>query len=174
MLIRSGLGVSFGVVFSVLLFKRRAWPAFVGLGFGAGRAWEECDNVSFPQCNMCYESDSVLTTANSPSSERQHLQKTASVLSDHRRYFTCERGYGTIPFCGFDALHAKYALYNRAWYRTSGQFKAVHLDLHCFISLFLSFIPFYIISWTQQPFSIFFLFTPYNPQIYTPSLPQAR
>ncbi|KAH6875468.1 Mitochondrial inner membrane organizing system component [Alternaria rosae] len=44
MLIRSGLGLSFGVVFSVLLFKRRAWPAFVGLGFGAGRAWEECDN----------------------------------------------------------------------------------------------------------------------------------
>ncbi|EMD65124.1 hypothetical protein COCSADRAFT_160108 [Bipolaris sorokiniana ND90Pr] len=44
MLIRSGLGVSFGVIFSVLLFKRRAWPAFVGLGFGAGRAWEECDN----------------------------------------------------------------------------------------------------------------------------------
>ena len=46
MLIRSGLGVSFGIVFSVLLFKRRAWPAWVGLGFGAGRAWEECDNVS--------------------------------------------------------------------------------------------------------------------------------
>jgi inner membrane organizing system protein 1 len=45
MLIRSTLGASFGVIFSVLLFKRRAWPAFVGLGFGAGRAWEECDNV---------------------------------------------------------------------------------------------------------------------------------
>ncbi|KAF2104434.1 DUF543-domain-containing protein [Rhizodiscina lignyota] len=44
MLIRSGLGLSFGVVFSVLLFKRRAWPAWVGLGFGAGRAYEECDN----------------------------------------------------------------------------------------------------------------------------------
>ncbi|PSN66090.1 DUF543-domain-containing protein [Corynespora cassiicola Philippines] len=44
MLIRSGLGLSFGIVFSVLLFKRRAWPATVGLGFGAGRAWEECDN----------------------------------------------------------------------------------------------------------------------------------
>ncbi|GAB7340170.1 hypothetical protein MBLNU457_6644t1 [Dothideomycetes sp. NU457] len=43
MLIRSTLGASFGVIFSVLLFKRRAWPAFVGLGFGAGRAWEECD-----------------------------------------------------------------------------------------------------------------------------------
>ncbi|EER37484.1 DUF543 domain-containing protein [Histoplasma capsulatum var. duboisii H88] len=43
MIIRSSLGLSFGVIFSVLLFKRRAWPAFVGLGFGAGRAWEEAD-----------------------------------------------------------------------------------------------------------------------------------
>jgi inner membrane organizing system protein 1 len=43
-LIRSGLGLSFGVVFSVLLFKRRAWPALLGTGFGAGRAWEECNN----------------------------------------------------------------------------------------------------------------------------------
>ncbi|KFY43197.1 hypothetical protein V495_04091 [Pseudogymnoascus sp. VKM F-4514 (FW-929)] len=46
LLIRSSLGLSFGVVFSVLIFKRRAWPAFVGLGFGAGRAYEEC-NSSF-------------------------------------------------------------------------------------------------------------------------------
>ncbi|KAL1998493.1 hypothetical protein VTN02DRAFT_6082 [Thermoascus thermophilus] len=43
MIIRSTLGLSFGVIFSVLLFKRRAWPAWVGLGFGAGRAWEEAD-----------------------------------------------------------------------------------------------------------------------------------
>lgn len=46
LLIRSSLGLSFGVVFSVLLFKRRAWPAWVGLGFGAGRAWEEADGRS--------------------------------------------------------------------------------------------------------------------------------
>ncbi|PGH17593.1 hypothetical protein AJ80_04772 [Polytolypa hystricis UAMH7299] len=44
MIIRSTLGLSFGVIFSVLLFKRRAWPAWVGLGFGAGRAWEEADS----------------------------------------------------------------------------------------------------------------------------------
>ncbi|KAJ5480223.1 hypothetical protein N7530_005732 [Penicillium desertorum] len=42
-IIKSSLGLSFGIVFSVLLFKRRAWPAWVGLGFGAGRAWEEAD-----------------------------------------------------------------------------------------------------------------------------------
>jgi hypothetical protein len=41
--IKSGLGLSFGVIFSVLLFKRRAWPVFFGAGFGAGRAWEEAD-----------------------------------------------------------------------------------------------------------------------------------
>jgi hypothetical protein len=35
------------VIFSVLVFKRRSWPVFTGLGFGAGRAWEECDSVSW-------------------------------------------------------------------------------------------------------------------------------
>ncbi|ELQ42673.1 hypothetical protein OOU_Y34scaffold00198g14 [Pyricularia oryzae Y34] len=40
---KSTLGLGFGVVFSVLVFKRRAWPAFVGAGFGAGRAYEECN-----------------------------------------------------------------------------------------------------------------------------------
>ncbi|KAK2003360.1 DUF543-domain-containing protein [Colletotrichum falcatum] len=43
-LVKSTLGLGFGVVFSVLLFKRRAWPAFVGVGFGAGRAYEECNS----------------------------------------------------------------------------------------------------------------------------------
>ncbi|KAK4639399.1 Mitochondrial inner membrane organizing system component [Podospora bellae-mahoneyi] len=44
LIIKSSLGLGFGVVFSVLLFKRRAWPAFVGVGFGAGRAYEECNS----------------------------------------------------------------------------------------------------------------------------------
>ncbi len=48
LLVKSTLGIGFGVVFSVLLFKRRAWPAFVGVGFGAGRAYEEC-NYSLKQ-----------------------------------------------------------------------------------------------------------------------------
>ncbi|CAN8096901.1 unnamed protein product [Discula destructiva] len=44
LLIKSTLGLGFGVVFSVLLFKRRSWPAIVGLGFGGGRAYEECNS----------------------------------------------------------------------------------------------------------------------------------
>ena len=27
----------------MLLFKRRAWPAMIGLGFGAGRGYADCD-----------------------------------------------------------------------------------------------------------------------------------
>nr|OQO22826.1 hypothetical protein B0A51_11357 [Rachicladosporium sp. CCFEE 5018] len=45
-LIRGTLGASFGIIFPVLLFKRRSWPVFTGAGFGIGRAWEECDAVS--------------------------------------------------------------------------------------------------------------------------------
>jgi MICOS complex subunit MIC10 len=41
--VKSSLGLGFGIVLSVLLFKRRAWPAWVGVGFGAGRAYEECN-----------------------------------------------------------------------------------------------------------------------------------
>jgi len=56
MLIRSSMGLSFGVIFSVLLFKRRAWPAWVGLGFGAGRAWEEAD-ASFRRGDQPWRKD---------------------------------------------------------------------------------------------------------------------
>ncbi|EAS30450.3 uncharacterized protein CIMG_05929 [Coccidioides immitis RS] len=56
LLIRSSLGLSFGVIFSVLLFKRRAWPAWVGLGFGAGRAWEEAD-ASFRRGDQPWRKD---------------------------------------------------------------------------------------------------------------------
>lgn len=75
MLIRSGLGLSFGIVFSVLLFKRRAWPATVGLGFGAGRAWEECDNVSRPGSLYCP------AAANTP----QSFKRAASPAKDGLR-----------------------------------------------------------------------------------------
>ncbi|KAF2721903.1 DUF543-domain-containing protein [Polychaeton citri CBS 116435] len=51
LLIRSTLGAGFGVIFSVLLFKRRSWPVWTGLGFGAGRAWEECD-ASFKRASF--------------------------------------------------------------------------------------------------------------------------
>jgi Domain of unknown function (DUF543) len=58
LLIRSGLGFGFGVIFSVLLFKRRAWPVWLGTGFGAGRAWEEADGTN---TTLRYTRPAVLT-----------------------------------------------------------------------------------------------------------------
>ncbi|BFZ61602.1 Mitochondrial inner membrane organizing system component [Saitoella coloradoensis] len=47
-LVRSGLGLSVGIAASVLLFRRRTWPVFTGLGFGAGQAWNDADRVLNP------------------------------------------------------------------------------------------------------------------------------
>lgn len=44
-LVKTGLGFGAGVVASVLLFRRRPWPAVFGAGFGAGIAWSEGDNI---------------------------------------------------------------------------------------------------------------------------------
>ena len=88
MLIRSGLGVSFGIVFSVLLFKRRAWPAWVGLGFGAGRAWEECDTV-----RQVSTTGSVCSGSSYPDFSRRHANGFYLVLqksgSPGTRWATC-------------------------------------------------------------------------------------
>ncbi|KAF1989954.1 DUF543-domain-containing protein [Aulographum hederae CBS 113979] len=44
MLIRSAIGGGFGIMFTFILFRRRAWPVVLGTGIGLGRAIEECDN----------------------------------------------------------------------------------------------------------------------------------
>jgi MICOS complex subunit MIC10 len=44
-LIKTGLGLGAGVVASVLLFKRRTFPVWLGIGFGAGRGYAEGDAI---------------------------------------------------------------------------------------------------------------------------------
>lgn len=43
--VKTGLGVGAGVLASVLLFKRRAFPVWIGAGFGLGRGYSEGDAV---------------------------------------------------------------------------------------------------------------------------------
>ncbi|GCF00149.1 mitochondrial inner membrane organizing system component [Zygosaccharomyces mellis] len=45
LLVKSGLGFGVGVVASVLLFKRRAFPVWLGVGFGLGRGYAEGDAI---------------------------------------------------------------------------------------------------------------------------------
>lgn len=44
-IVKTGLGFGAGVVVSVLLFKRRAFPVWLGVGFGLGRSYAEADSV---------------------------------------------------------------------------------------------------------------------------------
>lgn len=44
-LVKTGLGFGFGVVASVLFFKRKAFPVWLGIGFGAGRGYAEGDAI---------------------------------------------------------------------------------------------------------------------------------
>ncbi|EIW67726.1 hypothetical protein TREMEDRAFT_33370 [Tremella mesenterica DSM 1558] len=43
LLVNSGIGFGVGVVASVLLFRRRAWPVALTTGFGAGVAYTNCN-----------------------------------------------------------------------------------------------------------------------------------
>lgn len=45
LLVKGGLGFGVGVVTSVLLFKRRAFPVWLGIGFGLGRGYAEGDAI---------------------------------------------------------------------------------------------------------------------------------
>ncbi|KAA1474580.1 DUF543-domain-containing protein [Dentipellis sp. KUC8613] len=48
LLVKSGIGFSVGVVASVILFRRRAWPIALTTGFGAGAAYADCDRSFNP------------------------------------------------------------------------------------------------------------------------------
>ncbi|CCE63487.1 hypothetical protein TPHA_0E03980 [Tetrapisispora phaffii CBS 4417] len=45
MLVKTGLGFGVGVVTSILLFKRRAFPVWLGIGFGVGRGYSDGDAI---------------------------------------------------------------------------------------------------------------------------------
>ncbi|OVF07421.1 putative MICOS complex subunit [Clavispora lusitaniae] len=44
-LIKTGLGFGGGVLASILFFKRRSFPVWVGVGFGLGRGYSEGDAI---------------------------------------------------------------------------------------------------------------------------------
>lgn len=44
-LIKTGLGFGGGVLASILLFRRRSFPVWVGVGFGLGRGYSEGDAI---------------------------------------------------------------------------------------------------------------------------------
>ncbi|AMD19472.1 HCL679Cp [Eremothecium sinecaudum] len=45
LVVKAGLGFGVGVFASVLFFKRRAFPVWLGIGFGLGRGYSEGDAI---------------------------------------------------------------------------------------------------------------------------------
>ncbi|AAS54115.1 AFR743Wp [Eremothecium gossypii ATCC 10895] len=45
LVVKTGLGFGAGVFASVLFFKRRAFPVWLGVGFGLGRGYAEGDAI---------------------------------------------------------------------------------------------------------------------------------
>ncbi|GAA5821782.1 hypothetical protein JCM3770_000142 [Rhodotorula araucariae] len=47
-LVKAGTGLAVGIVASAILFRRRPWPVFLGLGFGFGQGYSDCERVFNP------------------------------------------------------------------------------------------------------------------------------
>ncbi|UZJ55939.1 hypothetical protein CBS101457_005259 [Exobasidium rhododendri] len=47
-IVKTGIGFSSGVILSVLLFKRRSFPVWLGTGFGLGSGWTDCERSFNP------------------------------------------------------------------------------------------------------------------------------
>ncbi|GAA5862424.1 hypothetical protein JCM3774_002512 [Rhodotorula dairenensis] len=47
-LVKAGTGLAVGIVTSAILFRRRPWPVFLGLGFGIGQGYSDCERVFNP------------------------------------------------------------------------------------------------------------------------------
>ncbi|POY76276.1 hypothetical protein BMF94_0471 [Rhodotorula taiwanensis] len=47
-LVKAGTGLAVGIVTSAILFRRRPWPVFLGLGFGIGQGYADCERVFNP------------------------------------------------------------------------------------------------------------------------------
>jgi len=48
LVVKAGVGFSAGIVLSVILFRRRAWPVGLTTGFGLGAAYADCDRSFNP------------------------------------------------------------------------------------------------------------------------------
>ncbi|SPC62833.1 uncharacterized protein UHOD_05644 [Ustilago sp. UG-2017b] len=77
--VKTGIGFSAGVVLSVLLFRRRAFPVWLGTGFGLGSAYTDCERsfnpVAVPGVRVVPSSSSANISATS-SAPQTTLEKT--------------------------------------------------------------------------------------------------
>ncbi|CAG8808325.1 26517_t:CDS:2, partial [Dentiscutata erythropus] len=48
LLVKTGIGLSVGIVVSALIFKKKSWPIAMSTGFGIGVSYAECQRTFNP------------------------------------------------------------------------------------------------------------------------------
>ncbi|KAK0546574.1 Mitochondrial inner membrane organizing system component [Tilletia horrida] len=83
-IVKTGLGFSAGVVASFLLFRRRAFPVWIGTGFGLGSGYTDCERsfnpVSVPGVRIVPASSSSSSDLPAPSSFERLQQRAGEAL----------------------------------------------------------------------------------------------
>ncbi|GAA5929491.1 Mic10p [Sporobolomyces koalae] len=65
-IVKAGTGLAVGVVASAILFRRRPWPVLLGLGFGFGQGYSDCERVFNPAAIPGYRIHGEADKAASP------------------------------------------------------------------------------------------------------------
>lgn len=79
-IVKTGIGFSAGVVLSVLLLRRRAWPVWLGTGFGLGAGYTDCERSFNPVAVPGVRLVPAAEAAASPATHFQQLQQRAGEL----------------------------------------------------------------------------------------------
>ncbi|CAG8565330.1 9508_t:CDS:2 [Ambispora gerdemannii] len=48
LLVKTGIGLSVGIIASALIFRKRTWPIAISTGFGIGVAYADCQRTFIP------------------------------------------------------------------------------------------------------------------------------
>ena len=94
-IVKTGIGFSAGVVLSVLFLRRRAWPVWLGTGFGLGAGYTDCERsfnpVAVPGVRILPSTANVAV----PPSRFSQLQDRVGELLGHAREQATEAVEGT-------------------------------------------------------------------------------
>ena len=94
-IVKTGIGFSAGVVLSVLFLRRRAWPVWLGTGFGLGAGYTDCERsfnpVAVPGVRILPSNANVAV----PPSRFSQLQDRVGELLGHAREQATEAVEGT-------------------------------------------------------------------------------
>ncbi|CCF50475.1 hypothetical protein NDA11_003651 [Ustilago hordei] len=100
--VKTGIGFSAGVLLSVLLFRRRAFPVWLGTGFGLGSAYTDCERsfnpVAVPGVRVVPSSSSanISATSSAPQTTLEKIQQKAGEAFSAAKHEAQDKGASVV------------------------------------------------------------------------------